>query len=152
MCCCTFHPSSVAPQPNSFLSHSHPLSSRALLPGFLQGLIYSIIPKRMKRDAKISSQRRGILLIAGWQPLHSSSGRSTQHPEEVPGSIQWADPQLSASTAPVTSSVLPQLLSDTDPAHCLGQQIPWSSDKMHFESPISDKHWKVELLWIHSSK
>lgn len=98
------------------------LSSRTLLPGFLQGLICFLIPMRMKRDAKINSQGRGILLTLDGSPCIPAQAGALNSLERLLGSTSGPDPQC-ASTAPVTSSVLPQLLADTDPAHCLRQQI-----------------------------
>lgn len=75
-------------------------SSWALLPRFLQRLIYFLIPTKMKRcKDKLSGKRNS--LNAGWQPLHSSSGRSTQQPGEAP----WQYP------AGLILSVPAQLLS-----------------------------------------
>lgn len=153
MCWHTFCSTSVEPQTNLFLSHSRPLlkGSPALIP--------TPIPMRKKRDAKINSQRRILLLML---PKDCN-----QMPDCRPCIQAWAEAlstlkRLLRSTQQAWSSAShdsschfkcsPIVLSAIDPAHSLRPQIWWSSEYMCFKSCASDKPGKAKLFWIHRSK
>lgn len=91
----------MAPQTNSSLRHSHPLlkGTAATIPAGTPLLPNSKENKESCKD-KLPGKRNSSP-NAGWQPLHSSSGRSTQQPGEAP----WQYP------AGLMLSVPAQLLS-----------------------------------------
>lgn len=75
---------------NSFLRHSHPLfkATAATIP---KELIYFQIPMRMKRAAKINSQRRGILLLTlDGSPCIQAQAEALNTPKRLLGSTQQA--------------------------------------------------------------
>lgn len=153
MCWHIFCSTSVEPQTNLFLSHSRPL---------LQGSPASIptpIPMRKKRDAKINSQRRRVLLLMLPKDCN-------QMPDCRPCIQAWAEAlstlkRLLHSTQQAWSSASHHSschfkCSPTAPvchrSSSLRQQIWWSSEYMCFKSCASDKPEKAKLFWDSSLK